>query len=51
MPGDFPCGVVVDEKHRVFFNAVKLSLEQAMANIHQIEFLNVDEDDDQEAFA
>lgn len=48
---DFPCGVVMDEKHRAFFEAVKLSLEQAIAKIHQIDFINLDEDDDHEAFA
>jgi len=43
---DFPGGVVVDEKHRAFFAAVRLSLEQAIAKIDQIEFAALDEDED-----
>jgi hypothetical protein len=43
---DFPGGVVIDEKHRAFFAAVKLSLEQAITKIDQIEFVVTDEDGD-----
>lgn len=41
---DFPEGIVVDERHRAFFDAVKLSLAQAMAKIDQIEFVALDDD-------
>lgn len=48
---DFPDGVVIDEKHRAFFEAVKLSLEQAIAKIDQIEFAVIDEDEDDDGGA
>lgn len=41
---DFPHQVVVDEKHRAFFEAVKRSLLAAVAKVDQIQFAAVDED-------
>ena len=43
---EWPDRVVVDKRHRAFFEAVKLSLAEAMAKIDQIEFFAVAEDDD-----
>lgn len=43
---DFDDRAVVDERHRAFFEAVKLSLGQALAKIDQIEFVAIDEDED-----
>ena len=43
---DWPDRVVVDERHRAFFEAVKLSLVQALAKIDQIEFVEIDDDED-----
>lgn len=42
---DFPHQLLVDEQHRAFFEAVKLSLAQAMAKIEQIQFAPLDDDD------
>lgn len=42
---DWPDQVVVDERHRAFFEAVKVSLGKALAKLNQIEFVVVDEDD------
>lgn len=42
---DFPGGTVIDERHRAFFATVKLSLEQAIAKIGQIEFAVINEDE------
>jgi hypothetical protein len=36
---------VVDKRQRAFFEAVKLSLAEAMAKIEQIEFVTVDDDE------
>jgi hypothetical protein len=41
---DWPDQVVVDEKHRAFFEAVKLSLEQGIAKIDQIQYAILDDD-------
>lgn len=46
---DWPDRVVVDARHRAFFEAVKLSLAEAMAKIEQIEFVAIDEDEDDQA--
>lgn len=43
---NWPDRVVVDERHRAFFEAVKLSLAQAMAKIDEIEFATLDDEDD-----
>lgn len=42
-PG-WPDSVLVDERHRAFFEAVKKSLKQAISKIDQIEFAVLDED-------
>jgi hypothetical protein len=42
---DWPGQVVVDERHRAFFDAVKVSLEQALAKLAQIEFISIDDED------
>lgn len=44
---DWPDQVVVDERHRAFFEAVKVSLAQAMAKIDQIEFAIIDDEADE----
>jgi len=41
----FPDGIVVDEQHRPFFDAVKVSLLQALAKLEQIQFVDLDEDE------
>lgn len=45
---EWPDQVVVNERHRAFFEAVKLSLTEALAKIDQIAFVTLDdgEDDD-----
>jgi hypothetical protein len=46
---DWPDQVVVDERHRAFFEAVNCSLEQVAAKIDQIdqiEFVANDDEDD-----
>ncbi|KQQ86438.1 hypothetical protein [Massilia sp. Leaf139] len=43
---DWPDQIVVDERHRAFFEAVKLSLAEAMAKIDQIQFVVVDDEDE-----
>ena len=43
--------MVVDERHRAFFAAVKLSLGEALAKIELIEFVALDEDDDADTMA
>jgi len=40
---DWPDQVVVDERHRAFFEAVKLSLAQALAKIDRIKFVAIDD--------
>jgi hypothetical protein len=40
----WPDQVVVDERHRAFFEAVKVSLAGALARIDQIEFADLDDD-------
>jgi hypothetical protein len=44
-PVEFPDTLVVDENHRAFFDAVKLSLAQALAKIEEIEYVVVDDDE------
>lgn len=41
---DWPDRVVVDERHRAFFEAVRLSLTQAITKIDQIEFATLEDD-------
>jgi hypothetical protein len=48
---DWPDQVMVDERHRAFFESVKLSLNEVIARIEQIEFVDNDENDDQDAGA
>lgn len=43
---EFKNGVVIDAEHRAFFEAVKQSLQQAIAKIDQIEFITIDDDED-----
>jgi hypothetical protein len=38
---DFPNQVIIDERHRAFFEAVKLSLTEAMGKIEEIESLSL----------
>ncbi|KQQ86894.1 hypothetical protein [Massilia sp. Leaf139] len=45
----WPDQLVVDERHRPFFEAVKLSLTQAIGKIDQIEFAVLDDDEDDDA--
>lgn len=45
---DFVDQVVVDRKHRQFFDAVKLSLSQAITKIDQIQFVALDEEDEKD---
>ena len=42
---DFPDRPVVDKRHRAFFEAVKISLTQAIAKIDQIEYAALDEEE------
>jgi hypothetical protein len=44
---DWPDQVVVDERHRAFFEAVTVSLMQALAKLEQIEFVTIDDDEDE----
>lgn len=43
---DWPDRPVVDDRQRAFFQAVKLSLAQAIAKIDQIEFAVLDDDEE-----
>jgi hypothetical protein len=43
---DWPDRVVVDERQRAFFEAVKLSFAEAMAKVDQIEYAINDEGED-----
>ena len=43
---DFRDRAVVDEKHRAFFEAVKVALSRAIAKIDQIEFAALDDDEE-----
>lgn len=43
---DFPDRPVVDERHRIFFEAVKRSLLAAAAKIDQIEYARLDDPDE-----
>lgn len=43
---DFTAMVVVDQKNRAFFSAVKASLEQAIAKIDQIQYVTLDDEDE-----
>ncbi|WP_027864250.1 hypothetical protein [Massilia alkalitolerans] len=43
----FPDRVLMDEKHRAFFEAVKASLSRAIANIDGIEYARLDEPDEE----
>lgn len=40
---DFPGRVLVDERHRAFFEAVKASLTRAIAQVDGIEYARLDE--------
>ena len=39
---------LVDERHRAFFQAIRASLEQAMAKIDRIEYAKLDDDEDED---
>jgi len=43
---DFPDRVLVDERHRAFFEAVKASLTRAIGQIDGIEYARLDEPDE-----
>jgi hypothetical protein len=43
---DWPDQVVVDERHRAFFEAVRMSLAEAVARIDQIEFADLEDEND-----
>jgi hypothetical protein len=43
---DFPDRVVMDERHRAFFEAVKQSLLAAAAKVERIEYARVDDEED-----
>lgn len=43
---DFSGRAVVDQKHRAFFEAVKAALAQATAKLEQIEFVAIDDEED-----
>lgn len=43
---DYPAMVVVDEKYRAYFTAVRQSLAQALAKLDAIQFAAMDEDED-----
>lgn len=43
---DWPDRVVVDERHRAFFETVRMSLAEVMTKIDQIEFVTVDDGED-----
>lgn len=43
---DFPDRVLVDERHRAFFETVKASLTRAIAQIDRIEYARLDEPDE-----
>jgi len=42
---DWPDQVVVDERHRAFFKAVKQSLAEVIARIDEIEYVTMDDED------
>ena len=46
---DYPSMVVVDEKHRALFEAVKASLQQVLEKVDQIQFAPMEEEDDDES--
>lgn len=46
---EFKDRVVVDEAHRPFFEAVKASLAAAMAKLEQIEFVKLDDEEEEDA--
>lgn len=43
---DFPAQVVIDAKQQAFFEAVRISLAQALAKIDEIQFTALDDDED-----
>ena len=45
---DFPDRVLVDERHRAFFEAVKASLLKAAATIDGIEYAQLDDDEEED---
>lgn len=45
---DWPDQVIVNERHRAFFEAVKRSLAEAVAKIDLIEFVTIDDDEGDE---
>ncbi|MGI4846156.1 MAG: hypothetical protein ACRYF7_22940 [Janthinobacterium lividum] len=45
---EFPDRVLVDERHRAFFEAVKASLTRAIAQIDGIEYARLDEDEEED---
>jgi len=46
---EFKDRVVVDEVHRPFFEAVKASLVAAMAKLEQVEFVKLDDEEEEDA--
>lgn len=44
---EFADRLVVDEKHRAFFEAVKRSLLTAVAKVDRIEYIRLDDDDEE----
>lgn len=42
---------MVDERHRAFFESVKLALTQAIEKIEQLQFATLNDEDDMEALA
>lgn len=45
---DFRDMVVVDEKHRAYFAAVRASLARALAKLDQVQFAAMDDEDEQD---
>ena len=46
---DFVDQVIVDHKHRAFFEAVKASLAEAMAKIDQVQFATIEDEEEDDA--
>ena len=42
---DFPDQTIIDERHRAFFEAVKASLDKAVAKLEQIEYVAFDDEE------
>lgn len=45
---DYPAMVVVDEAQRPFFEAVRTSLQQALAKLDQIQFARMDDEEEED---